>query len=138
MHPASRYWMALASCRGAGWLASVCLGLALAYGVPAGSVAAARRAHAPRIGDATTLGADAVNGAIRAATGQPRLGTEAVVGAPGAPPASPRALGLRTTTGATDVLAHRMSLGAFVSFTLYLALLVGPIVQVVYGRGSVP
>ncbi|HTD51845.1 MAG TPA: ABC transporter ATP-binding protein [Thermoanaerobaculia bacterium] len=33
--------------------------------------------------------------------------------------------------GATDMLAHRMTLGAFVSFTLYLALLVGPIVQVV-------
>jgi ABC-type multidrug transport system fused ATPase/permease subunit len=33
--------------------------------------------------------------------------------------------------GATDMLAHRMTLGAFVSFTLYLALLVGPVVQVV-------
>ena len=33
--------------------------------------------------------------------------------------------------GATDMLAGRMTLGAFVSFTLYLALLVGPIVQVV-------
>jgi ABC-type multidrug transport system fused ATPase/permease subunit len=33
--------------------------------------------------------------------------------------------------GATDMLAHRMTLGAFVSFTLYLAMLVGPIVQVV-------
>jgi ABC-type multidrug transport system fused ATPase/permease subunit len=33
--------------------------------------------------------------------------------------------------GATDMLAGRMTLGTFVSFTLYLALLVGPIVQVV-------
>jgi ABC-type multidrug transport system fused ATPase/permease subunit len=33
--------------------------------------------------------------------------------------------------GATDMLAHRMTLGTFVSFTLYLALLVGPIVQIV-------
>ena len=33
--------------------------------------------------------------------------------------------------GATDMLAGRMTLGAFVSFTLYLALLVGPIVQIV-------
>ena len=33
--------------------------------------------------------------------------------------------------GATDMLAHRMTLGAFVSFTLYLALLVGPVVQLV-------
>ena len=33
--------------------------------------------------------------------------------------------------GATDMLAGRMTLGQFVSFTLYLALLVGPIVQIV-------
>jgi ABC-type multidrug transport system fused ATPase/permease subunit len=33
--------------------------------------------------------------------------------------------------GTTDMLAGRMTLGQFVSFTLYLALLVGPIVQVV-------
>ena len=33
--------------------------------------------------------------------------------------------------GATDMLAGRMTLGQFVAFTLYLALLVGPIVQVV-------
>ena len=33
--------------------------------------------------------------------------------------------------GATDMLSGRMTLGTFVSFTLYLALLVGPIVQVV-------
>ena len=33
--------------------------------------------------------------------------------------------------GATDMLAHRMTLGAFVSFSLYLALLVGPVVQLV-------
>ena len=33
--------------------------------------------------------------------------------------------------GTTDMLAGRMTLGQFVSFTLYLALLVGPVVQVV-------
>ncbi len=33
--------------------------------------------------------------------------------------------------GATDMLAGRMTVGQFVSFTLYLALLVGPIVQIV-------
>ncbi len=33
--------------------------------------------------------------------------------------------------GAHEVSAHRMTLGAFVSFTLYLALLVGPVVQIV-------
>ncbi|MGH9400287.1 MAG: ABC transporter ATP-binding protein [Thermoanaerobaculia bacterium] len=33
--------------------------------------------------------------------------------------------------GANDMLAGRMTLGAFVSFTLYLAMLVGPIVQIV-------
>jgi subfamily B ATP-binding cassette protein MsbA len=33
--------------------------------------------------------------------------------------------------GATDVLAHRMTIGSFFSFTLYLGLLVGPVVQIV-------
>ena len=33
--------------------------------------------------------------------------------------------------GANDVLAHRMTLGSFFSFTLYLGLLVGPVVQIV-------
>jgi ABC-type multidrug transport system fused ATPase/permease subunit len=33
--------------------------------------------------------------------------------------------------GTTDMLAGRMTLGSFVSFTLYLALLVGPVVQIV-------
>jgi ABC-type multidrug transport system fused ATPase/permease subunit len=33
--------------------------------------------------------------------------------------------------GASDVLAGRMSLGSFISFTLYLGLLVGPVVQIV-------
>jgi ABC-type multidrug transport system fused ATPase/permease subunit len=33
--------------------------------------------------------------------------------------------------GANDVLAHRMTIGSFFSFTLYLGLLVGPIVQIV-------
>ncbi len=33
--------------------------------------------------------------------------------------------------GANDVLAHRMTIGSFFSFTLYLGLLVGPVVQIV-------
>ena len=33
--------------------------------------------------------------------------------------------------GANDILAHRMTIGAFVSYTLYLGLLVGPVVQIV-------
>ena len=33
--------------------------------------------------------------------------------------------------GANDVLAHRMTIGSFFSFTLYLGLLVGPVVQMV-------
>src|SRR5262249_48386119 len=33
--------------------------------------------------------------------------------------------------GARDVIAHRMTIGSFFSFTLYLGLLVGPIVQIV-------
>ena len=33
--------------------------------------------------------------------------------------------------GANDVLAGRMSVGSFISFTLYLGLLVGPVVQIV-------
>ena len=33
--------------------------------------------------------------------------------------------------GANDVLAHRMTLGSFFSFTLYLGVLVGPVVQMV-------
>ncbi len=33
--------------------------------------------------------------------------------------------------GAHEVSAHRMTLGAFVAFTLYLALLVGPVIQIV-------
>ena len=33
--------------------------------------------------------------------------------------------------GGTDVMAHRMTLGSFVSFSLYLGLLVGPAVQIV-------
>jgi len=33
--------------------------------------------------------------------------------------------------GARDVIAHRMTIGSFFSFTLYLGLLVGPVVQIV-------
>jgi ABC-type multidrug transport system fused ATPase/permease subunit len=33
--------------------------------------------------------------------------------------------------GANDILAHRMTVGSFVSYTLYLGLLVGPVVQIV-------
>src|SRR5512143_2833276 len=33
--------------------------------------------------------------------------------------------------GANDILAHRMTIGSFVSYTLYLGLLVGPVVQIV-------
>ncbi|MEP6800791.1 MAG: ABC transporter ATP-binding protein [Acidobacteriota bacterium] len=33
--------------------------------------------------------------------------------------------------GANDILAHRMTIGAFVSYTLYLGLLVGPVIQIV-------
>jgi subfamily B ATP-binding cassette protein MsbA len=33
--------------------------------------------------------------------------------------------------GARDILAHRMTVGSFVSYTLYLGLLVGPVVQIV-------
>src|SRR5262249_57493307 len=33
--------------------------------------------------------------------------------------------------GAHEIEAHRMTIGSFVSFTLYLGLLVGPVVQIV-------